>query len=243
MRTDGRDNEEPQAPYPLMLDLRGRRCVVVGGGRVAERKTAALLAAGADVTVVSPEVTTAIAAWERDGRLRTERRAYAAGDTRDALLVFAATDDAAVNERIGQEAAALGQLVNVADRPELCSFAVPAAMRRGKLTIAVSTSGASPSAAAAIARELDAAYGDEYAAYIDFLSELRELARARVADPQERRELLQAAAEADVLACIRRGTFAGVRQRLLDCAGEANGARRLAALAREAAAGASGSQD
>lgn len=224
-----------RALYPLFLDLKGQRCVVVGGGQVAARKAGSLLEAGADVTVIAPEWVEPIAEWQRLGKLKALPKRYEAGDTDGALLVFAATNDAAVNEAVARDAADRRQLVTVADRPERGSFVLPAVMRRGKLAIAVSTSGAGPSAAAKIARELEEVYGaPEVETALEFLSELRETAQARIADGEQRRRLFREAAAVDWPALIRRGDFASLRERLLACAQLQEGAaERFAALVRE----------
>ena len=132
--------------YPIFLDVADRRAVVVGGGKVAYRKAAALLEAGASVTAVAPEF---------DERLRTlsvERieREYREGDLEGAILAFAATNQRAVNAQVAREAKADGIPVNVADAPGECDFIVPARIRRGGIQVAISTSGANPSLAASI---------------------------------------------------------------------------------------------
>ena len=136
--------------YPVYLDLAGRRCIVIGGGEVAERKVEQLLAAGGSVTVVSPKATEALAQWAADGRLTWARRAYRPGDLSKAFLAIAATDDERVNRRVQEEASAERVLLNVVDVPALCTFIAPAVVERGPVTVAISTSGSSP----ALARRL-----------------------------------------------------------------------------------------
>lgn len=169
--------------YPVMLDLTGEPCVVIGGGRVGERKAAGLLAAGADVTVVSPRLTPRLSALAAEGRIRALLRPYAPGlaALAEARLVFAATDDAAVNKAVLAEARKLGKLANAADAPEASGFHVPAVVRRGRLTLAVATAGASPAVAAKLKRQLEAAYGEEYAPYLELLHELRGVVQQRAA--------------------------------------------------------------
>jgi siroheme synthase-like protein len=156
--------------FPIMLDGAQLRALVVGGGRVALRKTRAMLAAGATVRVVAPAVCEPLAALhdgaEHAGRLTIERRAYATGDVGDALLVVAATDARDVNARVAADARALGRLVNVADAPEEGTCATCATHRAGELTVAVSAGGA-PTAAARVrdllAARLDGRYADALA--------------------------------------------------------------------------------
>lgn len=201
------------AYYPVMLDLAGRSCLIVGGGQVAERKLVSLLEAGAKVTVLSPDWTQEIDRLRRIGALTLLPRVYAVGDASRYTLVFAATDDRAVNEQVTNEAAANGIWVSVADKPESGTFILPSVVRRGKLILAVSTSGASPSLAGKIARELGCTYGDEYEAYVDFLSEARLKIRAQVQDRESRERIFRRLLDADVL--TRVGSHAWKRE-LLD---------------------------
>jgi siroheme synthase-like protein len=138
--------------YPLMLKVKGERCLVVGGGPVALQKARALRRAGADVTVVSPRFSPAL---ERLS-VRRLRRRFRAGDVAGMILAVAATDSAEVNRAVSASCRRRGIPVNVVDVPELCSFIVPSVLRRGPVVIAVSTSGQSPSLARALRRRLEA---------------------------------------------------------------------------------------
>ena len=119
--------------YPVCLDISDKLCVVVGGGRVAERKVLGLLAAGAMVRVVSPELTDSLAGMAENSSIEWLARGYKQGDFIGAVLVFAATDSREVQEAVVLEANRAGQLVNVIDEPENCTFQVPAVVRRGDL--------------------------------------------------------------------------------------------------------------
>jgi siroheme synthase-like protein len=134
--------------YPVFLDLRGRLAVVAGGGPVAVRKMRGLLEAGAHVRVISPELSEELP-------VEWKRRRYRRGDLAGAALAFAATNDRAANRRIAEHAAELGIPVNVADRAAECSFLVPARIRRGRLQIAISTSGDSPRVAKSLRKQLE----------------------------------------------------------------------------------------
>ena len=127
--------------YPMMVDLTGRRCLVVGGGRVAERKVALLIECGASVEVVSPATTPKLAALASTGAIRLAQRAVRSTDLPGAFLVFVATDDPEINRAVAAKAHEAGGLVNVADAPESCGFLVPSVVRRGDLTISISTGG------------------------------------------------------------------------------------------------------
>ncbi|MDW8405378.1 precorrin-3B C(17)-methyltransferase [Chloroflexus sp.] len=141
----------PVRDYPIVLTKPAHLpAVVIGGGPVGERKVRGLLAAGFPVRLISPTATAQLAAWAAEGRLIWEQRAYQAGDLAGARLVFAATNDRAVNARIAAAASAAGALCNVADAPDEGDFHVPAVHRSGELTIAVSSHGTAPARAAAV---------------------------------------------------------------------------------------------
>nr|WP_244169822.1 NAD(P)-dependent oxidoreductase [Paenibacillus helianthi] len=190
-----------------MLELQDQRVVVIGGGAVAERKVVALIEAGAAVVLVSPSLTGTLAALAEAGRLSWISRPYAPGDIRGAFLVYAASNDAAVNESVAREARSLGLPVNVASRAEAGSFITPGVLRRGRLTVAVSTSGAGPSAAAKITEQLAGILGEEYEPYLDWLHSLRTEIKRRELPPELRGRLLRRLGEVDVLNEMRQGTF------------------------------------
>ncbi|MFD2612551.1 precorrin-2 dehydrogenase/sirohydrochlorin ferrochelatase family protein [Paenibacillus gansuensis] len=177
--------------YPVMLKLAGRNCLVVGGGAVAERKVASLLEARADVTVVAEEWTPVIEGLVKEGRVRGEKRAFRETDVKGSFLVFAATNRPEVNENVCRLASSFGALVNRADRPEDSSFTDPAVLRRGKITFAVSTGGASPSLAKDIKRELEQLYGIEFEQAAEFLGEIRDLVQKSGLPSEKRHRLLR----------------------------------------------------
>ncbi|MHA6533593.1 precorrin-2 dehydrogenase/sirohydrochlorin ferrochelatase family protein [Paenibacillus sp. BAC0078] len=193
--------------FPVMLDLKDQRVVVIGGGAVAERKVGVLLEAGAAVVLVSPTLTGTLAALAEAGRLSWISRRYTPGDMTGAFLVYAATNEAAVNEAVAREARSLGLPVNVASRAEAGSFITPGVLRRGRLTVAVSTSGAGPSAAAKITEQLAEVFGEEYEPYLDFLHDLRTEIKRREQSPEARGRLLRRLGNLDVLNEMRQGTF------------------------------------
>lgn len=159
--------------YPVNLNLVGRRCLVVGGGVVAERKASALLESGALVTLISPELTPNLAIWVSQGRLSHWQKTYENGDAKGYMLVMCATDSPAVNEQAAKEAKQSGAWVNVADTPALCDFTLPARLQRGGLSIAISTGGQSPALARELRNELSEKYGPEYADYLEIAGRLR----------------------------------------------------------------------
>lgn len=160
--------------YLVNLIVQGRPALVVGGGAVAARKVAALVEAKAHVTVVASRVCEAVHALELGGHVRVERRSYLPGDARGAFVVVAATDDEEVNRQVAEDARTAGALVNVVDRQALCTFTVPAVVRRGDLTLAVATEGRCPSLARAIREQLERQYGPEYAEAVARLADVRQ---------------------------------------------------------------------
>ena len=164
--------------YPVPLDLTGRRCVMIGGGVIAERRVEALVTAGAHVIVISPRLTPALLALAADGRIEHEPRRYREGDLAGADLAFVATDAGEVNAAVAREARERGIWINASDDPARCTFILPALVRRGDLTVAVATGGSSPALARAIREELEAYLTDDYATLAAIAAEARREIRA-----------------------------------------------------------------
>jgi precorrin-2 dehydrogenase/sirohydrochlorin ferrochelatase len=174
--------------FPAFLDLHGRRCLVVGGGVVGERKACDLLACGASVTVVSPALTPGLSALARSGAVTWKPRGFLRTDVRRCRLVIAATGISRVDHAVAQEARRHRALINVVDRPAVCDFIVPSVLRRGELQIAVSTGGRSPALAREIRRRLESQFGPEYAELVDRIGQERAQARACALTPAARRQ-------------------------------------------------------
>jgi precorrin-2 dehydrogenase/sirohydrochlorin ferrochelatase len=166
---EGVIEDENVVLYPIFLDLSDRRCVVVGGGEVANRKARKLLQARARVVVISPEVGAEL----ESVAVEVHRRPYREGDLEGAYLAFAATDSREVNAAVAREAEERGIPVNVADRPSEGDFALPSTLRRGGLQVAVSTGGASPTLARRIKDELEEVFGPEWAGIVEELGRNR----------------------------------------------------------------------
>ena len=165
----------------MFLDLDGKLCVVVGGGEVANRKARKLLQARARVVVISPEIKPELASMAFEVR----KRPYEEGDLEGAFLVFATTDRREVNAAVAREAQARGIPVNVADNPPEGDFALPSTLRRGHLQVAVSTGGASPTLARRVRRELEAAFGPEWAGIVEELGRARKSGRKAESEMEE----------------------------------------------------------
>jgi siroheme synthase-like protein len=178
--------------YPLLLELEGRPCVVVGGGPVGERKVEGLLAVGAVVTVVSPDLTPGLSALAETGRITRVPRAYREGDLEGAALVFTALGDPRATAAVADEARRRGIWLNAADDPAHCTFILPAVVRRGALTISVASGGATPALTRALREHLEGALGPEWAALAELAAEARRELRAtgRAADGETWRRAL-----------------------------------------------------
>lgn len=204
--------------FPIALSVEGRRCVVVGGGKVAARRVTALLEAGAEVVVIAPEADAVIRQAAAEGRVQLRPEAYQASHLEGMFLVLAATDRPEVNAGVVADARARGLLCNDAEEPERGDFLVPSTVRRGDLLLSVTTGGHSPSLAGRIAEQLAAVYGPEYAGYVALLGEVRRHVLATVADAGRRRAALnRVAADGAILALIREGRADEARARAFQC--------------------------
>jgi precorrin-2 dehydrogenase/sirohydrochlorin ferrochelatase len=192
-------NASPAALFPMFVKLKGRRCVVVGGGPIAESKVESLLASGAEVVVVSPTLTVPLAELERRGAVTWWPREFETADLDGAFLVIAATSDEAINEVVFQESERRGVLCNAVDQPPRCHFYFPAVVRRGALQIAISTSGLSPSLAQRLRKQFEVEFGPEYADWLQWLGVVRETLMQRRIDFATRRHLLAGLASRETL--------------------------------------------
>ena len=196
--------------YPAFLDLRGRLVVVVGGGRVAARKVQSLLAAGARVRLVAPSLAPETIPLTQGGRVDYIARGFEPSDLEGACLAVSATDLEAVNRQVRDEADRRGLFVNVVDVPSLCTMVVPAVLRRGDLTLAVSTGGASPAMARRLREGLEEQFGPEWGPYLKIMRALRAKLTALGRPAQENRPLFFALADSPLLARVAARDWAGV---------------------------------
>jgi siroheme synthase-like protein len=164
---------KPRLYYPIFLNLQGKKCVVVGGGRVAFRKVTTLLNCGADITVISPKPHAEISKLFKNKAIQLVRRNYERGDLRRAALSIAATHVKEINRKVAEESKKNGTPVNVVDDAELSDFIIPSSFRRGDLSVAVSTSGMSPALAKKIRAKLEKKIGIEYAYLLSLIAEIR----------------------------------------------------------------------
>lgn len=205
--------------YPAYLELRDRPCAVIGGGAVAERKTLALLEAGADVTIISPALTPKLHEFSDAGKITHLKKQFEENDLAGQFLVIAATPSVDVNTLVARSCRKRHILVNVAVPPEESSFIVPSVVERGDLLIAISTSGASPALAKKIRQDMELRYGPEYGLFLDKMSAIRNRVREEVFDPQRRHEVFQAIVDSDVIELIRQGKAYEADLRMAEIAG------------------------
>ena len=205
--------------FPVYLDLRDRPCVVIGGGRVAERKALSLLEAGATVTIVSPALTAKLSELSSTGKMNHLQKEYEEKDLSGEFLVIAATDSPEINTRVAHACKKKHMLVNVAVPPGESSFIMPSVVERGELLIAISTSGASPALSRKIRRELEEKYGPEYEPYLGKLAAIRKRIVDEIPDEDRRRNVFQAIVDSDVFDLLKRGKTHEAEYRLAEIAG------------------------
>ena len=198
--------------YPVNLVLEGRRCLVVGGGVVALRKVEGLLACGAAVTVVAPDVDERLEALSG---VTVERRSYRPGEVAGYRLAIAATDSPEANATVFADGEEAGVWVNGADDPANCSFTLPSVLRRGPLMVTVSTGGRSPALSRWLRRRLEAEIGPEFETLLDLLSSEREVLRAEGRSTEG--PGWQNALDSDMLGLIRNGDITSAREHLQAC--------------------------
>jgi precorrin-2 dehydrogenase/sirohydrochlorin ferrochelatase len=189
--------------YPINLNIQTRPCLVVGGGRVGARKVETLCQCGAQVTVVSPEVVPELLELSGDRTIRLKQRAYRSSDVEGMFLVIGATNDEALNRQIHSDAERHQLLCNIADRPEICNFILPAIVRRGDFTLAISTAGKSPAFAKHIRKQLQAQYGPEYGLMLDLMGAIRTRLLAEAHAPEEHKPLFEQLIAADLLGLVK----------------------------------------
>jgi precorrin-2 dehydrogenase / sirohydrochlorin ferrochelatase len=200
--------------YIACLRLKGRRCVVIGGGDVGLEKVEGLLACDAEVTLVSPEAHPVLAELAREGSIAWEQREFRSGDLDGCLIAIAATADTDVNIAVFEDAERRAMLVNVVDVPPLCNFILPAIVRTGPLAVAISTAGASPALAKRMKREIAELFGEPYAQLAVMLNDARGWAKATLPTYQDRKEFFESivGGEPDPIELLRSGEVDRVRE-------------------------------
>jgi precorrin-2 dehydrogenase/sirohydrochlorin ferrochelatase len=199
--------------YPVFLDIAGKPAVVIGGGQVALRKTAGLLDAGAQVTVVSPSLHPDLEALVAAGRVGHIAREYTPGDLDGHVLAIVCTDDRSLNAAVAREGKRRRVWVNTVDDPANCDFIMPSIIRRGDIIVAVSTSAGSPAMARKLREDLQEFLSEEYALMLDLVAEVRRELRERGVSVEP--DVWNAALDAEVKRLLGQGDLDGAKQRLL----------------------------
>jgi precorrin-2 dehydrogenase/sirohydrochlorin ferrochelatase len=198
--------------YPAFINLKNKKVVVVGGGRVAERKTLSLIKAEAAVIVISPAITAGLEKLKEKGAIKHIKRNYRKGDLKDAFVVVAGTSSEEINSKVAEDAEFL---VNVVDIPSGGNFIVPSLIKRGPLTMAVSTEGTSPALAKAIRREIEELYNGEFARYLRFVELIRKKAIKKILNSRKREKFLKYLASEKVIHALRKKGFNEVSKKIL----------------------------
>lgn len=200
--------------YPIYLKLNEKKCLVVGGGKVAERKVKKLLDCGARVYVVSPDFTRWLETIAEDGKIVIVRRSYSTTDLENAFIVIGATDDDRINIRVAEDCNEKNIPVNIADDSSGCSFIVPAVLRQGALSISVSTDGKSPMLAQRIREELEPQFGIEYDAFLELMGKVREHVVKNIPGQEKRKEIFYQLVYSDIIDLLREGRHEIVKERI-----------------------------
>jgi precorrin-2 dehydrogenase / sirohydrochlorin ferrochelatase len=200
--------------YMACLKLKGRRCLVIGGGDIGLEKIEGLLLCDADVHLIAPEAIPEVQQLAEEGSISWDRREFRDADLDGAFLAIAATNDTDVNISVSEGAERRAMLVNVVDVPPLCNFILPAIVRSGPLAIAISTAGASPALAKRMKREIAETYGEPYARLAVILNDHRGWAKGTLPTYQDRKEFFEGIVngDPDPVALLRSGDEAGVRE-------------------------------
>jgi precorrin-2 dehydrogenase/sirohydrochlorin ferrochelatase len=197
--------------YPILLDLGGKKALVVGGGRVARRKVEGLLEFGASIGIVAKDLASELKTLVDSGTIRLLGQEFEDRNLDDVCLVIAATDDRKLNHQIAEAARKRGLLVNAVDQPSDCNFIVPSVLKRGELLIAISTSGKTPALAKKIREELDGQFGTEYETFLDLMGRLRKEILAMGLSQEENRGVFHEMIESGILEAISENDPAKVR--------------------------------
>jgi precorrin-2 dehydrogenase/sirohydrochlorin ferrochelatase len=205
--------------YPVYLDITNKRCIVVGGGDVAERKAERLLDFGARVTVVGKTLTPLLETMKKEGRIEHINADYDKAYIGDAFMVIGATDRDDINARISLDGKNKGILVNIVDDPGKCDFILPSIVQQGDLSIAISTGGKSPALAKKLREKLEKLYGPEYQALLNVLGKLREKVVARDHSSNENKQLFDAVIDSDILQHIKDKNWGQVKKIIYEITG------------------------
>lgn len=198
--------------YPVYIQMQGQPCIVIGGGKIAEGKVDGLLDVQAKVTIIAPQLTRHLHDLVKQGQITYIPREYQPGDLTGAFLVICATDQHEINHQVWQEATANRQLVNVVDDTPRCNFIAPSILRKGDLTIAISTSGKAPALAVRLKEQLHKELGPEYERFLALAGELREPLAHHIPDFETRKALWYELVDSEILDVLAEGNETKARE-------------------------------
>jgi precorrin-2 dehydrogenase/sirohydrochlorin ferrochelatase len=206
--------------YPIQLDIQNRNCLVVGGGGVGTRKVITLLKCRAKVTVVSPVISERLQNLAKSAALMLKPRPYRTADLEGMFLVIGATDDEPLNRQISSDAERRNTLCNIADRPEVCNFILPAIVQRDDLVITISTSGRSPALAKKIRKTLESQFGEEYGDFLQLMGAIRNKLLSQAHEPEAHKPLFEQLIDSDLITMIREARTEDINALLFTILGE-----------------------
>ncbi len=202
--------------YPIFLDIKNKKCLVVGGGSVAMRKVKSLLKFAARVTVVAPQILPEIENISANKNLTIIKACFEPSHMENAVLAIGSANSKEVNQTVYNEAEKRKIPVNIVDQPELCTFMVPSLVRRGDLSIAISTSGKSPAVAKAVRKRLEDEFGNEWGEYLEIMGHARKIAFETEPEQKKREEMFNEIVKTDLLEMIRAGNSDGARRKVME---------------------------
>jgi len=206
--------------YPIHLDIQNRNCLVVGGGGVGTRKVMTLLNCGANVTVVSPDISEQLYDLAGSPALTLKQRPYQSDDLEGMFLVIGATDDETLNRQISRDAEQHSTLCNIADRPEICNFILPSIVQRDDLIITISTSGRSPALAKKLRKSLEAWFGEEYGILLRLMGAIRKKLLSQSHAPEAHKPIFEQLINSDLITLIKEEKTADINALLLKILGD-----------------------
>jgi precorrin-2 dehydrogenase/sirohydrochlorin ferrochelatase len=213
--------------YPIFLDIKGRDCLVVGGGEVGTRKVEMLLACGASVTVVSIDTTKTLKLLAEEQRITLLMRAYRTTDLDNRFLIIGATNDEELNQQLSMGAEKNNLLCNIADRPAACNFILPAIVAQGDLVLAISTCGKSPAFAKKLRKDLEKQFGKAYATFLELMGAIRTRLLLEEHAPEQHKPLFQKIIYSDIILWIENRQFEEIDRLLLDVLGPGYAVKEL----------------
>jgi len=200
--------------YPIFVELEGKTALVVGGGSVARRKVETLLEHGASINIISRELTDKLKELIEGGKIRKIGEDFKDEHLDGVFAVFAATDDKQLNHKISESAQKRGLFVNAVDQPADCNFIVPSIVKRGDLSIAISTSGKSPALAKKIRKELETQFGSEYETFLILMGRLREEILSKGFSQEENSRIFHEIVNSDILNALAEDDWKAVESTL-----------------------------